>query len=306
MDDRRDPPSAAPPPGGEIQVLRFDREADPVRTGPHRHQHLQLVYVEAGRGTHRLGGRTYGAGAGDVVLVTPGLVHDATGLRETSGWSVEFAPQAAGLSSSDRTTSGPSMTLPRMWWANPLLAPFLQADQRRTAATVPVPPQDRPVWEAHLRIMHREHLERQDGYREMLAAYLTVALVALGRIVVGDHALRHPDPALSTTFEVIEQRYATHLSTSDVAAAVGLTPGHLTTLVRRRTGRTVGEWIAERRMAAARDLLIGTDLTVEQVAARVGYPDATYFSRRFRQAHGAAPGTWRAAARSGGQQGTAP
>ena len=35
-----------------------------------------------------------------------------------------------------------------------------------------------------------------------------------------------------------------------------MSPGHLTTVVRRKTGRTVLEWIAERRMAEARRLLV--------------------------------------------------
>jgi AraC family transcriptional activator of pobA len=124
-------------------------------------------------------------------------------------------------------------------------------------------------------------------------------LIALSR-VAADYtgSLRqHGEPALVQVFEVIEHHYAEPLSTSGVAAAVGLSPGHLTTLVRQRTGRTVGEWITERRMAAARDLLASSSLSVEQVAARVGFPDPAYFSRRFRTLHAAPPGAWRATAR---------
>src|SRR3712207_8340414 len=60
----------------------------------------------------------------------------------------------------------------------------------------------------------------------------------------------------------------------------GLTPGHLTTLVRRKTGRTVLEWIVERCMAETRRLLLETDLTVEEVGRRVGYGDAGYLDRK--------------------------
>ncbi len=72
-----------------------------------------------------------------------------------------------------------------------------------------------------------------------------------------------------------------------------MTPGHLTTVVRRRTGRTVQEWIIERRIAEARRLLAETDLPVAEVARRVGVPDPGYFSRLFRRAHGASPRKWR-------------
>ncbi|PRC51770.1 AraC family transcriptional regulator, partial [Mycobacterium sp. ITM-2017-0098] len=61
-----------------------------------------------------------------------------------------------------------------------------------------------------------------------------------------------------------------------------------------RTGRTVQEWIVERRMAEARSLLLGTDLAVQEVAARVGIADPGYFTRVFRHAHGDSPRTWRA------------
>ncbi|MDT5349628.1 MAG: hypothetical protein QOH91_2915, partial [Mycobacterium sp.] len=70
--------------------------------------------------------------------------------------------------------------------------------------------------------------------------------------------------------------------------------GHLTTVVRRRTGRTVQEWIIERRMAEARGLPAETDLPVAEVARRVGVADPGYFSRLFSRTHGTSPRKWRA------------
>ncbi|WP_370368469.1 helix-turn-helix domain-containing protein [Mycolicibacterium sp. CH28] len=64
-----------------------------------------------------------------------------------------------------------------------------------------------------------------------------------------------------------------------------MSPGYLTTVVHRRTGRTVGEWILERRTAQARILLHNTDLGITEVSQRVGITDAGYFSRVFLRAH---------------------
>ena len=83
------------------------------------------------------------------------------------------------------------------------------------------------------------------------------------------------------------------LSLRDVARELGMTPGHLTTVVRRRTGRTVQEWIIERRMAEARSLLSDTELSVGEISRRVGMSDPGYFSRLFRRAHGTSPRKWR-------------
>ena len=92
---------------------------------------------------------------------------------------------------------------------------------------------------------------------------------------------------------MIDRRLGEPLSLRDVADELGLTPGHLTTVVRRRTGRTVQEWIIERRMAEARSLLSDTELPVSEIARRVGMSDPGYFSRLFHRTHGASPRRWR-------------
>jgi AraC family transcriptional regulator, transcriptional activator of pobA len=105
------------------------------------------------------------------------------------------------------------------------------------------------------------------------------------------------EPLLAAVLDLIDDRYHEPISLRDVADAVGLTPGHLTTAIGRRTGRTVQQWITERRLREARRLLADTDLTVGEIARRVGYREAGYFVRRFRAAHGVPPATWRRAGR---------
>jgi AraC family transcriptional regulator, transcriptional activator of pobA len=257
------------------------------------------MYFERGGGSQRLGARTYQVTSGDVLLVTPGVVHDVPVVGDSRGWVVEFDPLAVGLETTLEPSQGAALSLARTWWANPRLAPFLRAERHAVSARFNVPASQRSLWAAHLRIMHQELTERRDGYREMVEAYLRIVLVALSRVAVDypETVRQSGHPIIADVFEVIEQRHREPLSTSDVAAAIGLTPGHLTTTVRRQTGRTVGDWIAERRMVAARELLASTDLSIEQIAARVGYPDAAYFNRRFRQMQGVPPGAWRATAR---------
>jgi AraC-like DNA-binding protein len=87
--------------------------------------------------------------------------------------------------------------------------------------------------------------------------------------VVGDPRLK-AEPLLADVFEFVEARYHERISLRDVASAVNLSPAHLTTTVRRKTGRTVQEWIFERRMAQARRLLVETDLTVQEIGQKVG------------------------------------
>ncbi len=106
------------------------------------------------------------------------------------------------------------------------------------------------------------------------------------------------DPELSEVFHFIEANYQRSITLSHVAVAVDYSPAYLTDLVRRRTGKSVQSWIIERRIAAARSLLLETSETVEEIAALVGYQNRVHFFRQFREYHGTTPQGWRKQHRS--------
>nr|WP_263627713.1 AraC family transcriptional regulator [Komarekiella delphini-convector] len=98
---------------------------------------------------------------------------------------------------------------------------------------------------------------------------------------------------LNKVFHFIESNYQQPINLGDIAQEVGYSPAYLTNLVRRQTGKTVQGWIIERRMAAARYLLLFTSETVEDIAIKVGYQNTVHFFRQFRQHHGTTPQVWR-------------
>jgi YesN/AraC family two-component response regulator len=116
---------------------------------------------------------------------------------------------------------------------------------------------------------------------------------------VNSQSIFPSDSNLSQVFEYIEANYYQAISLQDVALAVGYCPAYLTDLVRRHTGQTVNHWIIERRMAAARTLLIEGNMCVNQIAQTVGYQHEGHFFRQFRQYHETTPQAWRKAQRTG-------
>ncbi|WP_017298773.1 response regulator transcription factor [Nodosilinea nodulosa] len=100
-------------------------------------------------------------------------------------------------------------------------------------------------------------------------------------------------PRLASVFRYIEAHYRQPISLSDVAQEAGYSPAYLTNLVQELTGRTIKQWIIERRMAQARTLLATTTQSVRHIAETSGYSDAGYFTRQFRQFHNLSPQDWR-------------
>jgi AraC family transcriptional regulator, transcriptional activator of pobA len=279
-----------------VSVLRFPSR-EPHRGGPpeqaHTHDFLGLAYFERGGGSLRLGEREWSVETGDAYIVAPGEVigggEGASGFREAEGWIVTFPPEALGLQVPGGFLS---------WRAHPLLFPFV-GDAAGGAQLLKVPLGERDSWSERFSALDLELSRRRDGYREAALAHLTLLLVEVSRLaadVVGDLRLKD-EPLLAEVFGFIEERYGEPISLKDVAGAVGLSTGHLTTVVGRKTGRTVLEWIKERRMAEARRLLVGTGLPVEEVGRKVGYRDSGYFVRAVKRSHGATPLGWRRAGR---------
>lgn len=258
----------APP----VSVIRGRRE-DLLEHGPHIHDFPVLWYAHT---------------EGVVYVVAAGAVIDPRALvTGTDGVGVFFDPAALGH---DAGSPWPA------WQAHPLLFPFLHG-RPGGLLRLAIPAERQAVWDSMIRSIEEELTGREDGYRQAALAYLTLLLIDLARLaddVVGD-LRRSGEPLLAEVFAVIERRLAGPLSLRDVAETVGMTAGHLTTLVKRRTGRTVGEWITERRMTRARELLSETDLPISDVARHVGILDPGYFTRQFRRAHDLSPRQWRQA-----------
>jgi YesN/AraC family two-component response regulator len=98
---------------------------------------------------------------------------------------------------------------------------------------------------------------------------------------------------LQSVFQFIEAHYSQAIHLEDVAQAAGYSPAYLTHLVQKQTGRTVKQWIIERRMTQACKLLRTTTQSIRKIADACGYTDASYFTRQFRQIHGLSPLRWR-------------
>jgi AraC-like DNA-binding protein len=92
------------------------------------------------------------------------------------------------------------------------------------------------------------------------------------------------------------------LTLRDLAAVAHLSPYHFARRFKESTGLPPHQYIIARRIERAKQLLRGEEeLTLAQVAARVGFWDQGHFTRHFKRLVGATPGRFREPARSAGK-----
>jgi AraC-like DNA-binding protein len=129
-----------------------------------------------------------------------------------------------------------------------------------------------------------------------LSACTYELLMALAEEVAGpgQASLAAGRGRLAPVVEALALRPGEAWDVGALAGVIGVSPQHLGRLFRRAYGLAPLEYVVRFRIHRALQLLVSRpDLKVHEVAAWVGYPDANYFVRLFRQREGITPGQFR-------------
>jgi AraC-like DNA-binding protein len=95
----------------------------------------------------------------------------------------------------------------------------------------------------------------------------------------------------------VSMHFREPLAVADVAAAVHLHPSTAAAVFRREMGVTIGEYLAQCRVAEAQRLLIATDATTSEIAVRAGFGSTSRLYERFVRDCGMPPAAYRASMR---------
>lgn len=90
----------------------------------------------------------------------------------------------------------------------------------------------------------------------------------------------------------LSQHFSEPLTLADVARALFVSRNYLATLYKQETGTTIGKRLTETRLERAKQYLLESQLSVQQIAAAVGFVTPEHFSRVFRQREGTTPGKY--------------
>ena len=83
------------------------------------------------------------------------------------------------------------------------------------------------------------------------------------------------------------------LTRNSLAEIIYLNPDYLARVFKKETGVSLGTYIAQSRIAAAKHLLETTTMSVYAVAKKVGYANYSYFSKLFKQDVGRSPNEYK-------------
>lgn len=265
------------PPRGELTILfsGYSQTSHDHRVGPLVHDHYLLHIVLSGRGTYHCMGKSYEVREGGAFFIFPGEL-----VRYDADPSAPWEYRWIGIRGHqvDELLGRYGIT-PR----RPVLeGPY----SRRTAAL----------------FKRIEQVLRQGG------AACDVEAGGWFRLILAElvqdrktEAVREPEPASEIKRQVeqavrwLTLQYSQTISIEKMAQTLGYHRTHLSKMFKRETGMSPMAYLLQIRMERAR-LLLAEPLTIEQVAASVGYSDPLYFSKLFKKFYGQSPTEHRRAA----------
>ena len=91
----------------------------------------------------------------------------------------------------------------------------------------------------------------------------------------------------------MEENYCRDLTIEEIADSAGLSIQHFCRIFHQVTKMRPLEFLAQKRISQAKNLLENTDMTVAQIGQAVGYQDKNYFGIVFKSHEGISPGRWK-------------
>ena len=79
----------------------------------------------------------------------------------------------------------------------------------------------------------------------------------------------------------------------DLADKVCLSPNYFGDLIKKETGKTAQEYIQDKIIALAKELLLGSEKTISEISYELGYQYSQHFNRIFKKNVGQTPNEYR-------------
>lgn len=228
----------------------------------------QFLFTEKGRGVLKIGGQTYAQQRGSAFYLAPKTAHEyyPSGDGWCTRWLVfrgKYADQLMlemGFSSFDKTNE---LDMPRS---------INMFNRLYSCAENPV----------------NQGINASSLLYEIIMTMRTAMLS-------NDKSTTDLGDITSRAIMYIEQNYAKDIQVEQLAQLSGVSVQHFCRVFKMRTFMRPLEYIANRRVAAAKSLLINTSLEIGEIGKQVGYLDRNYFSIVFRRMEGISPRDYRRA-----------
>ncbi len=246
----------------------------------HRHCHLscEMIYIKAGLARFSVGGQSFQAGEGSLVLISSLEEHEVTVLQ------TPYERYFAILNLPELMRAFPRSELTRVFLNRPEgfshKVEFLS---------------DRAQADGIFAALEREYAQNPPCARQMAEALLLQLLVLFLRACPGNFTASRSVTAdrVLKAQRYMEEHFTQEITVTDLAKRFFVSPCHLTHSFKQQVGYSPRQYLRLMRLSYAKELLQNTNLSIADVALKTGFAEPNNFIRAFRESYEISPGRWR-------------
>lgn len=225
-----------------------------------------------GQGTVFHGDESFTVNEGDLLLFPTGVPHYYHRSEEAEDWYhrwIYFRPRAYWIN--------------RLKWENCINGVF-------TTKGVHIDDQEK----LELLFKQIEELSKQDEpYSDELTLNLLEQLLIRCKMNQPNLIKKRVDPRITEVLNYMAKHLNEDFSNEKLAELVCLSPSRLGHLFRDEVGMTITQWRDDQRISRAKQLLVTSNYSINQISRLIGYSDPLYFSRVFKNKAGLSPKLYR-------------
>jgi AraC family transcriptional regulator, transcriptional activator of pobA len=237
---------------------------------PHRHDFYHIAWVTRGSGHHIIDSIQYEVKPNTLFFMAPGQIHDFVLSEDATGFTINFSAEFFAF----RMHSRQSLTdIPIFDFDNLNSALYVDEMQAESLRIV-------------LDLIIEEYNKEAAGFEDVIWSYLRIFLIKVSRIAVPESGndLSTRSQLLARRFKsALEKNFITINEANDYARLLKVTERALNEATRQALGSTAAQLIRERVMLEAKRLLLHSDISIAEIAERLGFDDPAYFSRCFKK-----------------------
>ena len=250
----------------------------------HYHEGFELTLIVQSQGRRLVGDGEALYESGDLVLIGPGLPHTYASASATKGMHEQVVIHFdRRLFAQDPQEDPQLAALNSMLMAATRGIHFGAGVSRRVAPMILRLPKERPL------IRMGTFLSILDILSESPAKSRHCLSGSSYGTVQSPLDLQ---PITKVT-KYLEQNFQKHLSPVHAARLVAMSPSSFSRFFKQATGRTFVSYVNELRIRHASRLLLETNRGISDIAAASGFPNISYFNRRFMAAKSTKPSAYR-------------
>lgn len=111
--------------------------------------------------------------------------------------------------------------------------------------------------------------------------------------LVNKHSQKSYSLLIQKVTTQIESDLSSDLSLNNLASIFGVNSSYLSSLFKKETGVTLTEYVNKKRVERAKELLLSTNLQIQNISQRCGILDVNYFTKTFKKHTGLTPKKYR-------------